>query len=201
MANLYKIIQVVKELYSNKNPVIDWNEWVFNGHIKPVVGWVEKISEKHEFDKESVLVAAYLHDLAYAWTSKNDPKLEEKSESKAREVLKEASYSDKEISFIVDKIIHGHGMKDGKEPDNTEAKVLATADALAHFATDFYLVICWNNYLFEDLDSYKKWVLEKIDRDLNNKIFFAEYKELAKPYHQSLKTLFSLYCSFAIPQT
>lgn len=83
-------------------------------------------------------------------------------------------------------------MHEGKEPENIEAKVLATADAMAHFTTDFYLEICWNNYLFEDLNAYKKWVLEKIERDLNSKIFFEEYREIAKPFYQSIKTLFSI---------
>jgi len=187
-----KVIEIVEGLYSKKNPVIDWNDWIFEGHIKVVAKWVEEISKKYEFDAEGTLAAAYLHDLAYAWTSKNDPDLEEKSEFKAREVLKEASFSEERVTFIVDKIIHGHGMNDGKEPENIEAKVLATADALSHFSTDFYLVICWNRYLFEDksLDDYKKWVLEKIERDFNNKIFFEEYKQIAKPYYQSIKTLF-----------
>ncbi len=194
MDQVQRVVTSVEELYSKKNPVIDWNEWVLNGHIKIVAEWVEKISETHQFNKDSTLAAAYLHDLAYAWTSKNDPELDEKSESKAREVLQEVGYSDEQIKFIVDDIIHGHGMHDGGTPDLIEAKVLATADALAHFTTDFYLVICWNNYLFEDkaLNDYKHWVLKKIDRDLNNKILFDEYKEYAQPYYQSLKTLFSL---------
>lgn len=194
MDQLQKVVASVEELYSKKNPVIDWNDWVLNGHIKIVAEWVEKISETHQFDKESTLAAAYLHDLAYAWTSKNDPELDEKSESKAREVLQEVGYSPEQIKFIVDDIIHGHGMHDGGEPKHLEAKVLATADALAHFTTDFYLVICWNNYLFEDknLNDYKEWVLKKIDRDLNKKILIEEYKKVAEPYYQSLKSIFSL---------
>lgn len=190
MDKLEKVIKTVKNLYSQNNPVIDWNEWIFEGHIKVVASWVEDISKKYNFDQESTVAAAYLHDLAYAWTSKNDPDLEEKSESKAKEVLKEAGFPEEKIVFIVDKIIHGHGMEDGNEPENIEAKVLATADALAHFTTDFYLVICWNNYLFENLEDYKAWVLKKIDRDLNNKIFFEEYKKIAAPFHQSIKTFY-----------
>lgn len=194
MDRLNKLIKFVKGLYTKKNPVIDWNDWVFDGHIKVVAFWVEDISKKYDFDKESVLAAAYLHDLAYAWTSKNDPDLDEKSEIEARKVLKEAGYSKDKIAFIVDKLIHGHGMYDGKEPEHIEAKVLATADALAHFTTDFYLVVCWNNYLFENktLQDYKEWVLKKIERDFNNKIFFEEYREIAKLYYQSIKTLYSL---------
>lgn len=194
MDKLDKVIEAVKNLYTKKNPVIDWNEWIFKTHIKVVAFWVEDIAKKYQFDAEKVTAAAYLHDLAYAWTDKSDPQLEEKSESKAREVLKTAGYEDGEITFIVDKIIHGHGMHEGKAPELIEPKVLATADALAHFTTDFYLVICWRHYLFENktLADYKKWVLEKIDRDFNNKIFFKEYKEIADPHYQSIKSLFSL---------
>lgn len=194
MDKLSKVIDIVKGYYAKKNPVIDWNKWVFEGHIEIVASWVEEISKKYEFDKESTLTAAYLHDLAYAWTSKNDPDLDKKSEIEARKVLKEVGYSEERVSFIVDKIIHSHGIHDGKEPDSMEAKVLATADALAHFISDFYSVICWNHYLFEDkdLNAYKTWVLKKIERDINSKIFFKEYKKLAEPYYKSLKTLFSL---------
>lgn len=194
MDKLNKVIDIVRRYYDKKNPVIDWNEWIFEGHIKVVASWVDKISQKYEFDNESVLAAAYLHDLAYAWTDKFDPDLDKKSETEARKVLKEVGYPEDKITFIVDKIIHGHGMHDGKKPEYIEAKVLATADALAHFSTDFYLVMCWNHYLFEDktLDDLKIFVLSKIERDLNNKIFFEEYKDLAKPYYKSIKTLFNL---------
>lgn len=189
MDKLSKVIEIVKSLYAKKNPV-----WVYEGHIKVVATWVEDISKKYEFDKESTLAAAYLHDLAYASTSKNDPDLDEKSETTARKVLEKAGYPKDKIIFIVDKIIHGHGMIDSKKSEQLEAKVLATADALAHFTSDFYSVICWNHYLFEDkdLNVYKAWVLKKIERDLNNKIFYKEYKKLAEPYYKSLKTLFSL---------
>lgn len=191
---LDQVITIVKKYYDKKNPVIDWNNWVFEGHNKVVAKWVEDIAQKHKFDIESVTAATYLHDLAYAWTSKNDPDLDEKSETEARKVLKEVGYTKEQIIFIVDKIIHGHGMYDGKEPESIEAKVLATADALAHFTTDFYLVMCWNHYLFEDknLGELKTFVLKKIERDFNNKIFFEEYRKIAKPYYKNLKALFSL---------
>lgn len=200
MDRVSKVIDIVKEYYAKKNPVVDWNDWLFEGHNKVVASWVEDISKKYKFDKESVLAAAYLHDLAYAWTDKFDPDLDEKSETAARKVLKEAGYPEDKITFIVDKIIHGHGMYDGKEPEYIEAKVLATADALSHFTTDFYLVVCWNHYLFEDkdLNAYKAWVLKKIERDINNKIFFKEYKKLAEPYYKSLKTLFSIFFRMSI---
>lgn len=193
MEKYNKVIKAVEKLYAKKNPVIDWNKWVFEGHVKIVVSWVEDISKGYKFDKESVLAAAYLHDLAFAWTSKNDPDADEKSESAARGILKEAGFSEAKTTFIVDKIIHGHGMYDGKEPRHIEAKVLATADAMSHFTTDYYLIICWNHYLFEDktLKDYKGWVLKKVERDFNNKIFFEEYREIAKPYYKAIKTIFA----------
>ena len=32
MDKLDKVIEIVKGLYDEKNPVIDWNEWIFEGH-------------------------------------------------------------------------------------------------------------------------------------------------------------------------
>lgn len=193
MNRINLIREKVKSYYQKPNPVIDWNEWIYSGHIEEVVNWVRKIAETQKFDLEKVEIAAYLHDLAYAWTDKNDPNLEEESEEEARKILKENDFSEDEIEFIVGKIIHGHGMQERQEPEIIEAKVLSTADALAHFTTDFYLQIAWNKYLFKEksLEDFKKWALEKLERDFNNKIFFEEYKEIAKPYYKVLKHLYS----------
>lgn len=194
MDRVAKIREITKHLYEKSNPVISWNHWIFEGHNEVVVKWVEKIAETQKFNLEFVKIAAYLHDLAYAWTDKNDPTCEQQSEDRAREILERERFTQEEIKIIVDQIIKGHGMHDGKEPDLIEAKVLATADAMAHFTTDFYLVVCWNRYLFEkkSLSEYKAWVLKKMKRDFENKIFFEECRHVANPYYNALKTIFSL---------
>jgi HD superfamily phosphodiesterase len=193
-ATLKRIAQIAREYYEKPNPVINWNEWVLHGHNEVVDYWVTELAKKYTFDVEAVRIAAHLHDISYAWTSKNDPTQEHQALKKAREILLSEGFEENRIKFIVDDIIAGHGMHDGQEPDLVEAKVLATADAMAHLTTDFYLVMDWNHYLFENKNSgdYRKWVLKKLERDFYNKIFFDDFREIAKPYYEALKTVFEL---------
>jgi hypothetical protein len=188
-----KIRQTAHSLYSKHNLVINWNDWVLNGHNEVVDYWVQQMGNKYKFDIEACRIAAQLHDIAYSWTSKNDPTQEEKSVSAAKEILQNEGLTPERIEFIVNNIIVGHGMHEGEVPDLMEAKVFATADAMAHFTTDFYLVMCWNHYLFETkgLEDYRSWVLKKMERDFNNKIFLDDFKEIARPYYEALKLVFS----------
>ncbi len=188
-----RIRKIVKNYYEKPNTKIDWNKWVFKGHNEVVVDWIKKIAKRHEFDEESVITAAYLHDIAYSWTDKNDPTYEKQSLVKAREILEEEGFSPGEITFIVDDILSGHGTHKGRRFSLIEARVLTTADALAHLTTDFFLVMGWHHYLFEgnSLNEYKAWVLKKIERDFSKKIAFKEFKRIARPYYEALKKVFS----------
>ena len=87
-------------------------------------------------------------------------------------------------------IITPHSCQEIK-PATTEGKILATADAMAHLTTDFYLHFCWTHEVEPDFDEYKKWVLKKIERDFNDKIFFEEERQLVKESYESIKLLFS----------
>ena len=71
--------------------------------------------------------------------------------------------------------------------------MLATADALAHLMTDFYLVLPFNQWLTaaKDFEEYRKWVLEKVERDYSKKIFFASYRKMAKKRYEALKITFA----------
>ena len=66
--------------------------------------------------------------------------------------------------------------------------------------TDFYLVLPFNQWLTsaKDFEGYRKWVLEKIERDFNKKILFNECKKLSKNRYESLKVVFSKIGSFAL---
>lgn len=200
MSTYERVHQRTKDLYSLPNKVIPWNEWVFSGHNEVVDYWVQQLGGKYEFDVDACRIAAQLHDIAYSWTSKNDSTQEEQSIAKARLILQEEGFDSERIKFIVDDIIAGHGMHEGETPTLMEAKVFATADAMAHYTTDFYLVMCWNHYLFETkgLEDYRSWVLKKMDRDFNNKIFFEDFREIARPYYEALKMVFTAPSSLPI---
>ena len=85
-----------------------------------------------------------------------------------------------------------------KENLPIEAKIFSTANAMAHFVSpdnktsDFYLVMCWNHYLFENkgLNDYKAWVLKKIERDYTTKIYFDPERNKIKTHYKALKKVF-----------
>lgn len=106
-------------------------------------------------------------------------------------VLKQASYSPAEITQVMDEVIAPHSCKDGEFPTTLEGKVMATADALAHLNTDFYVQFAWKH--LPDGKTYPEflqWVAEKIERDFNAKIFFDEVKVEIEPRYQALKSVF-----------
>ncbi len=192
MSRVARIRQIVSDLYAKKNPVIGWNAWVFEEHVEVVAHWVRTIAKQHPCKAELAEIAAYLHDIGYAWTDKNDPTLDEQSLAKARKILEAEGFSTDEIVLIVEDAIAHHSASDGVLPASIEGRILCTADALAHFTTDFYMVICWHHYLFErkSLEEFRAWVLKKIERDFTLKIAFDEYRKVAEPSYIGLKLLF-----------
>ena len=81
----------------------------------------------------------------------------------------------------------------GDEQTMIEGKILATSDALAHLQTNFYYdfkKMGWpQNIKPED---FNDWVITKVDRDFNKKIFFKEVQEEVKPIYEKLMKEFSL---------
>lgn len=189
--SVQKIMKEVEKLYDKKNQKIDWNTWMWNDHVKVVARFAEAIAIREKCNIEQCLLGAYLHDIAFAWMRKDDPSCDEESLQVARKILVDAGVGADEVRIIVDEIIAPHGMT-GDIPDRKEALVLSTADAMAHFTTDFYLTLCRERYLFEtsSLAVYKAWVRAKIERDMHRKIHFEQERMQAKPRYDALKILF-----------
>lgn len=186
------VINAVQKLYEKKNSAIHWNNWMWNDHVKVVAGFAETIAKREGCNVDQCILGAYLHDIAFVWMRKDDPTCDEESLKAARAILIDAGVAADAVRIIVDEIIAPHGMT-GDIPDRKEALVLSTADAMAHFTTDFYLTLCRERYLFESssLAEYKEWVLAKIERDMHRKIHFKQERVQAQPRYEALKEVFS----------
>jgi HD superfamily phosphodiesterase len=191
---LNSLKQKVEKFYlENKNSVSkDWFDLVYQGHLLIVVKNAEDLAQKYKANFEYCSAGALIHDLAYAVTTKNDPELDSKSEELGRKILKSAEYSSDEIETII-KIVNSHSATH-KIPESLEAKIVATADAITHFETLFYSYINWHHLIFkpDGYETFKKWVLKKIDRDFNQKIFFEEEKVRVKKAYDSIKLFYEL---------
>lgn len=196
--NLERLNQLkanVEKFYlQNQNSVSqEWFNLVYEGHLLVVVKNAEDLAKKYNANFEFCSAGALLHDLAYAITDKNDPELDQKSANLGREALQSLGYSEQEITIIIDQIVNSHSAT-GQMPESLEAKIVSTADSITHFETPFYSYVNWHHLIFEpdQYDKFKAWVLKKLERDLNTKIFFDEERERVRKMYESLKMVYSL---------
>lgn len=129
----------VRQLYEAKHPTrTDWADWLYQHHVFIVADHADQLAKQHGADRELVVAASILHDIADAIMSRFHENHTTESLTMARTLLQESRFSNQEISIIVDAIAK-HSCHDGDQPMSLEGKVLATADAMAHLTTDFYI--------------------------------------------------------------
>lgn len=188
MNKLQAIKEEVKLLHKkSKNECM--RVWFYENHVLVTANYAKEIANKVGADEETAVLAAFFHDIARCWGVDKEPALMNESLAKAQEIMKRR-YSAKDIE-AVKRAIRRHSCS-GKLPDTAEGKVMATADALAHLMTDFYLIFAFNRWKdAKTFEEYRKWTVEKINRDFHKKIFYKEYKEKAKKRYLALKAVFS----------
>ena len=192
MNRLQQLEKKVKELYQEKNPNrAKWADWLADNHVFVVANNASELAKKYGANEELSRTAALLHDIADTRMKRDDKKHEEVSLQIARELMTEFGYSEPEIELVVYDAIRYHSCYGNEHSESLEGKILSTADSLAHLKTDFYVFAAWAIGRTMTLKKLKEWILEKIDRDLNNKIFFEEVRKEALPDYKLIRELFS----------
>lgn len=192
MNRLEKLEEQVKRLYTEKDPRrADWADWLFENHVLIVANYASTLAEKYDANAELARTAALLHDIADTCTKRSDKEHETISLTMARQIMAECGYNEDEIKLIVDDAIRFHSCHGYERPSSQEGKILATADALAHFKTDYYVYTTWAFGREMTLPEVKQWVLKKIERDFHIKIFFNPTREEVRSDYEHLKALFS----------
>lgn len=182
----------VEALYRKGNPFrAEWADWLADNHVFVVADNASSLAKKYGANEELARAAALLHDIADVKMLRSDKDHEEISMQMARQLMKEAGYNEEEIKLVVDDAIRYHSCHDGEYPESIEGKILSTADSLAHLKTDFYVFATWSLGQTMTFEAIKSWVLKKIDRDLNNKIFFDDIRKEVMPNYNFIKQLFS----------
>lgn len=192
MTRLEQLETTVKKLYAEKNPErADWADWLFDNHVFVVADYATELAKRYKANPELSRIAGLLHDIANACTKWENPENEMISLNIGRQLMAESGFNEDEIKLIIDDAVRYHSCHNGERPTSLEGKILATADAMAHFKTDFYLFAATQFAGDMSLEKIKQWTLEKIDRDLNIKIFFEEIREEVRPDYELIKALFS----------
>jgi putative nucleotidyltransferase with HDIG domain len=184
----------VRSLYESNDPnqAADWVDWLADNHVFVVADYAGTLAKTYGANEELARAAALLHDIADVRMKRTNKSHKEESLRMARELMQKLDYSEDEIKLVVDDAIRYHSCHGDERPESVEGKVLATADSLAHLKTDFYLFAMWAlGRRGMTPDEIKQWTLEKLERDLQVKIFFDEARESCRPDYEMLKELFS----------
>lgn len=190
---ILRLEQEIKNLHYN--PTISIHSFsdagtkeFFNGfwniHVKPVVEYSKQMAKKYNADVYIVWMGAILHDIARLEDMEPHDEIGSK---KAYKLLIDKGFSN-DIAKKVKHVVLRHRCK--KYPPKTiEEKIVATADAIAHFLPPFYFWIGkYSNKSFSDILIKNN---NKIKRDYRDKIFFEDEKRLVREQYDMLKKWFN----------
>lgn len=133
----------------------------YNHHFKSVVMYAEQLAEKRNADKEIVLLAAWLHDIASIKGEYKEHHIQ--GQKYAEEFLKKHNYPTERIEKIKH-CIYAHRASKDIPRETVEAECVSDADAMSHFntiASLFYLAIKVHGLDTEEANTFVK---EKLKR-------------------------------------
>lgn len=153
-------------------------------HVKPVVEYSKQMATKYSADLEVVWLGALLHDIARLEDA--EPHDEIGSE-KAFKILIENGFN-QDIAEKVKNVVLKHRCRK-YPPEALEEKIVASADAMAHFLPPFYFWI--GKYSSNNFSEIVGKNNKKIERDYNEKIFFDDEKKMVEKQYLILKDWFN----------
>ena len=188
----YEIIsQKIQQLYDQKLSSRDtWADWLYANHIFVAAEYAKTLANAYGARAELPMAGAALHDIGDAKTSRFDPEHLAITLAITREFATDAGFDPDDVELLVNAVQY-HSCHDDEKPYSKEGLIVATADALTHLKTDFYLHAIWANADKMSLIELKEWTLKKIDRDMYKKIHFEPERIAAQADYDALKRLFS----------
>ncbi len=183
-----KVFDQVSKLYENSER--EMGRWMWDNHVQWVAEKSAELAKKYNANIEKCYVSALLHDLGDVWMEREEEDFDPKSNREGRSVLEKAGFTKDEKKEILEVIVEPHSCYPNNLPTTVEGKVLATADGMYHLVSNFFVDFCWNHTSKDNLQEYLEWVREKLERDLNVKIFFEDEKQEVIPRYEALKEVF-----------
>jgi len=179
-------VQKIRQMVSEKAKKGDeFSEFFFTYHVSVVVKYALALARKLGADREVVEIAAWLHDSTIGTHGNKEHNITGAQE--AERLMRKLGYPENKIKMVAHAII-SHRCKKGYFPRTLEAKILATADAVAHLDTFMFLPwIAKRNGL--GVKETFEWIAEKFDRDWEKKIFFPQTKKSVRGKFQTRKKL------------
>lgn len=175
-----KKIEKIRQIVKRECEEGDWKY-----HILPVVKYSKMLAKKYKANLEIVELAALLHDIGRI-KLKDEETHHISGIPEAEKILKKFNYPKKVIEEIKH-CIESHRSSKGIKPKTTIAKIIANADAMAHFDV-LPIFFYWRN-MKDSFEEVVKWVDEKIKRDWNKKITLPEARKIVKNKYKAIRLL------------
>ena len=156
-------------------------------HIEAVVKNAEILAEKYGGDKEAVIIAAWLHDIASITDYVMYEEHHKYGADIAKEILNKLNY-DKEKTALVQKCILNQRGSGKRERTSIEELCVADADAISHFDSVPSLLYLAYVERKMDIEQGAQFVREKLERSYNK--LSDESKEIYKGKYEQVMAVF-----------
>jgi putative nucleotidyltransferase with HDIG domain len=175
--NIKKIEQLVRDRFEE-------SDWKY--HTAFVVEYAKKLAKIYKVDKDTIELAAILHDIGRAETE-NYEKHHIVGVSEAEKILKNFNYSE-DIIREIKHCVESHRRNLGPKPKTMVAKIVANADAMAHLDT-VPALFYWRGKAGDDFEDVIDWVNNKIKDDWEKKITLPKAKKMMKEKYKAIRLL------------
>lgn len=176
------IISKVKEIVKSKHNPAD-----FKYHICVVVRNALKLAKIKKADMEVVELAAWLHDLGRVGKNIKSSNNHHLGSAKVAEIiLKDLGYPKDRMNKVIQCVIC-HSAKGEYIPKTIEEKIIANADAMAHF--DSFLNLFDHFIRKGKFEEMVEFISDKIENDWNKKLTLPEAKELVKEKYNAVRLI------------
>ncbi len=182
-----EVANLVEEACKKETNYFGYGAW--SHHIYFVAKYAKMLAKELGADEEVCELAALLHDYASVLNKDWYPQHHIHSARLAQEALSKFNYPQEKIEQVKHTILT-HRASQGIKQDTLEAKILASADAMAHFAgvnSLLYLAFVIHG---KDINEGTQWVLSKLERSWKKLI--PEAKDIIKDKYDAIKTTLKL---------
>lgn len=177
-----EIKKLVEEACRKDTNHFGYGAW--SHHISFVVKYAKLLAKKLGADEEICEIAALLHDYASILNKDWYPEHHIHSARLAEEILSKYNYPKEKIE-AVKHCIMSHRASKNIPQETIEAKIVASADSMAHFDNVHSLLYLAFVVHKMDIEQGTKWVLDKSERSWNKLI--PDAKEIIKEKYDAIK--------------
>ncbi len=171
--NIEKVRELVKK---------EAHKGIWDYHIILVIKYAKQLAEILKVDKDIVELAALLHDIGTIRVGRENHEIT--GQEQAKKILQELYY-DKKIIEEITYCIATHRGDLNNPPKTLYAKIIANADAMAHFDA-IPRFIYWKA---KDGKTFKytiQYIEDKVERNWDKKITIPEAREIVREKYEAL---------------